>query len=409
MEKERYGSMERMAKELEELRQAKAELEMLNRAALQIEQQLEESEEQYRSVTETSIDAIITADSSGRILTWNKGATHIFGHGPEIIGQPVTTIIPEQLRDVHTEGFERFLTTGERRIIDQRVELEGLHKNGDVFPIELSLSTWKSYRGRFFGAIIRDITERKRVERLREDVERIVRHDLKSPLVGIAGFAGLLLKSENLDEKQRKSIQMIRQLGEQMYNSLSRSMDLFKMERGTYRLKPAAVNLFALFDRLRMLAEIFARKKSITVSFHQFDQLIDPEKMSAMDYHVFGEESLLEVAFENLVKNAIEASPENAEVKINLKSDSDFHIIDFHNQGMIPVEIQNRFFEPYVTCGKEGGTGLGTHSARLAICTHGGSIAFTTSEREGTHVIVRLPRFIDSELNGAPPEIAAKC
>lgn len=179
------------------MRQAKAELEMLNKAALQIEQQLEESEEQHRSVTETSIDAIITADASGRILTWNKGASDIFGYGPEIIGEPITTIIPERLRYVHTEGFERFLKTGEKKIIDQRVDLEGLNKNGDIFPIELSLSTWKSYRGRFFGAIIRDITERKRVERLREDVERIVRHDLKSPLVGIAGFAGLLLKSAN--------------------------------------------------------------------------------------------------------------------------------------------------------------------------------------------------------------------
>jgi len=311
VEKESYGTLKQMAEELAELRETNAELEKLHKAALQIEQKLEESEEQYRSVTETSIDAIITADASGKILTWNKGASQIFGYGSEIIGQPVSAIIPERLRVSHAEGFERFLKTGEKRIIDIRVELEGLNKSGDIFPIELSLSTWESYRGRFFGAIIRDITERKRLERLHEDAERIVRHDLKSPLVGITGVAGLLLKSANLDEKQRKSIQMIHQLGEQMYCSISREMSLFKMEQGTYTLKPAAVNLFRVFERLRLVAEVLARKRSIRLSFFQSDQPIDPEKMSAMEYVVSGEESLLEVAMENLVKNAIEASTVN--------------------------------------------------------------------------------------------------
>jgi len=392
VEKESYNSLEQMAKELEELREANAELEILNKAALHIEQKLEESEEQYRSVTETSIDAIITVDSSGRIQTWNRGAAQIFGHGTEIIGQPVSTIIPEHLRAAHAEGFERFIRTGEKKIIDKRVELEGLRRNRDVFPIELSLSTWKSYRGRFFGAIIRDITERKRLERVREDAERILRHDLKSPLIGIAGVAGLLLKSANLDEKQRKSIQMIHQLGEQMYCSISRSMNLFKMEQGTYSLRPAQVNLFRIFERLGLVAEVLARRKSVRISFLQFDRPIDPEKMPEMEYAVSGEENLLEIAFVNLVKNAIEASPVNAEVKINLQTDSDYHIIDFYNQGMIPREIQSRFFEPYVTSGKEDGTGLGTHSAQLVINTHGGEIAFTTSETEGTHVIVKLPK-----------------
>lgn len=391
------SSFNQMAEELAELRQAKSELEMLNRAALHIEQKLEESEEQYRSVTETSIDAIITADDSGLIRTWNKGAAEIFGYGSEIIGEPIAKIIPARWKDAHEAGFRRFLETGEKKIIDKRVELEGLGKEGTIFPIELSLSTWNSYRGRFFGAIIRDVSERKRIERIREDVERIVRHDLKSPLVGIAGLAGLLLKSDNLDEKQRKSLQMIRELGEQMYRSINRSMDLFKMEQGTYRLSPVSLNLFKLFDRIRVLSEISARKKSVRLGFYQADQPIEPEKMAQMDYTVSGDDNLLEVAFENLIKNAIEASPENTEVRVAIRRDSDFHVIDVHNQGIIPREIQSTFFEPYVTCGKEGGTGLGTHSAKLVICNHGGNIDFTTSEEEGTHMIVKLPRSVSAE------------
>ena len=167
----------------------------------------------------------------------------MFGFGREIIGQLVINIIPESLRDDHIKGFDRFLKTGEKKTIDKRMELEGLKKDGEVFPIELSLSTWKSYRGTFFGAIIRDITERKRVERIREDVERIIRHDLKSPLVGISGFAGLLLKSDGLNEKQSKYVDMIKDLSEKMYGSINRSLDFFKMEHGTYQMRPAPFNL----------------------------------------------------------------------------------------------------------------------------------------------------------------------
>lgn len=389
-------SVAEMEKELAKLRQTKAEFEALSKAALLIERRLEESEEQYRSVTETSIDAVITADDSGRIVTWNGGAAQMFGHGREIIGQPITTIIPESLREAHNAGFSRFLETNEKRIIGRRVELDGLHKDGNIFPIELSLSTWVAHRGRGFGAIIRDITERKRIERIREDVQRIVRHDLKSPLIGIGGFAGLLLKADNLDKKQRKWLEMIRELSDRMSCSINRSVDLFKMEEGTYELKSVPVNLIKVFDRLWQLFESYACKKSLKLTFFHFDQPIDPTKMPEMEYIVSGDESLLEIAFENLIKNAIEASPENAEISITFESDDDFYMVDIHNYGVIPSEIRSRFFEPYVTCGKESGTGLGTHSARLVTSTHKGDISFTTSESEGTHVIVKLPRAVEN-------------
>lgn len=399
-----------MEQELIELRQARAELEALNKAAIRIEQKLEESEEQYRSITETSIDAVITADERGRILTWNHGAEKMFGFGREIIGEPITSIIPEPLREAHLRGFERFLKTNEKRIIDRRVELEGLKQNGDVFPIELSLSAWTSYRGRFFGAIIRDITERKKVERIREDVERMIRHDLKSPLVGIAGFAALLLKTENIDARQRKYIHLIKELSERMYASINRSLDLFKMEQGTYELQPAPFNLFKIFSSIHNLAETVGGKKSVRLAFFQGHQPLEPEQMEQMEYTVAGEEYLIEVALDNLVKNAIEASPEGEEIKISLLNNADSYIIDIHNRGVIPDEIRGVFFEPYVTCGKQGGTGLGTHSAKLVVSAHGGDISFTTSELEGTHVMVKLPKLPLSEKTswGSPTHQAAQ-
>ena len=160
--------------------------------------ELRESEDRYRSVTETSIDAIITADAKDSILTWNKGAESTFGYDQEIIGSSVTVIIPEKYRKAHLAGVKRFLETGERHLIGKTIELEAIRQDGTIFPIELSLSTWNSLSGVNFGAIIRDISERKNIERVQKNVQHIMRHDLRSPLVGITGLAKVLQKNNNL-------------------------------------------------------------------------------------------------------------------------------------------------------------------------------------------------------------------
>ena len=97
----------------------------------------------------------------------------------------------------------------------------------------------------------------------------------------------------------------------------------------------------------------------------------------------------------NLLKNAIEASPEHAPIKISIKvdekGDQKVHIVDIHNSATIPKEVRDTFFDAYSTSEKKGGTGLGTYNAMLIARAHQGDIRFTTSETEGTHVIVSLP------------------
>lgn len=357
---------------------------------------LRELEDRYRAVTETSVDAIATADSNDRFLTWNKGAEHIFGYGPEIINAPVTTIIPEKYRKAHLDGMKRFLKTGERRIIDKKVELEALKKDGTESPVELSLSSWESPSGKYFGAIIRDISERKRIERLREDVQRIMRHDLRSPLIGITGLARLLQKSQNLTDKQSKAVNLIKELGDKTLGFINRSRDLFQMEQGTYSLKPETVNLIGTLNKIRNELESLSTEKSVRIVIARSGK----EIKEGSEYLVQGEEDLLETMFANLIKNAIEAAPENSTVNMRIhtekKGEKTFHSFDIHNLGVVPEDIRDTFFDLYTTSGKRGGTGLGNHSALLIARLHQGDIHFTTSEGGGTHVIVRLPEEIDS-------------
>ncbi len=129
------------------------------------EETLKHSEERFRSVAHSANDAIITIDYDGNILGWNRGAENIFGYkDTEIIGESLNTIIPEDYIKKHIKSK---ILLERRRLKDDRyipIELAGLRKNGETFPIELSISEWDTTEGKFFTGIVRDITSRKRTE-----------------------------------------------------------------------------------------------------------------------------------------------------------------------------------------------------------------------------------------------------
>jgi PAS domain S-box-containing protein len=126
---------------------------------------LRESETKFRSVMESAIDAIISADVSGNIRSWNSAATALFGFTEEeVIGQPIELIIPERFRKLHQEGLHRVSSGGPSRVIGKTVEVAAVRKNGSEFPVELSLATWFLDKERYYTGIIRDISERKQAE-----------------------------------------------------------------------------------------------------------------------------------------------------------------------------------------------------------------------------------------------------
>ena len=120
----------------------------------------------YRAVTESASDAIVSADARGLIVSWNRGGQAMFGYDEaDVIGKPLTVLMPERYREAHERGMGRFLLTAEPRVIGMgAVEVHALRKDGTEFPVELSLSHWAEGGGRFFTGILRDITERKRAE-----------------------------------------------------------------------------------------------------------------------------------------------------------------------------------------------------------------------------------------------------
>src|ERR671915_1796081 len=141
----------------------------------QLDEELRKSEARYRTVLDAAFDAIVTITPDGIVRWFNRGAERIFGYrAEEIIGQPVTLLMPERYRELCVAGLHRYLRTGEARVVGGTTELVGLRKDGSEFPIEMSLGETYEDGERLFTGVIRDVTERKEIEKaLEESGERI--------------------------------------------------------------------------------------------------------------------------------------------------------------------------------------------------------------------------------------------
>jgi PAS domain S-box-containing protein len=166
-----------------------------------VEAGLRESGERLRAITDTTKDAIIMMDDSGFVTFWNPAAVAMFGYPAETtIGRRVHEFLaPERYRATHCAAFERFRTTGEGGAIGRTLELSATRKGGTEIPVELSLTGVEIGDRWHAVGIVRDITERKRAEDIREKLiaeldafAHTVAHDLKNPLAAVLGFAELL-------------------------------------------------------------------------------------------------------------------------------------------------------------------------------------------------------------------------
>ncbi|HEX5167618.1 MAG TPA: PAS domain S-box protein [Cyclobacteriaceae bacterium] len=170
------------------------------------EEKLKSSEEKFRNLTETAFDAIILVNEQGNIIFWNRGAEIIFGYAKdEVMHKPLTMIMPEKYQDAHRQGMDRYLKTGEKRVIGKVISLEGKRKNGEVFPIELSITSWESSGVPIFSGIIRDSSERKQAE---EKIRKL-NDELEQKVVERTAQLGINIRQlKESEEKFQKTFQV---------------------------------------------------------------------------------------------------------------------------------------------------------------------------------------------------------
>jgi len=221
---------------------------------------------------------------------------------------------------------------------------------------------------------------------LREDIEAISRHDLKTPLNGIINLPQLIIEDGPINDIQREYLEIIEHSGYHMLNIVNMSLNLCKMERGSYNFMPQNVNLLNTIRKIKIELKEILEIKELTIGI----KINDRKPYSFERFIIHGEEFLIYSMMANLIKNAIEASPEKEVITIYLHHGQKDQII-IENVGTVPENIRKNFFEKYSTYGKESGMGLGTYSAKMIVQMHSGSIDLESRDNE-TRVIVQLPK-----------------
>jgi len=212
----------------------------------------------------------------------------------------------------------------------------------------------------------------------------MARHDLKTPLGAVIGLPGEISRLGGLTGAQTGMLRTIEDAGEAMLALINRSLDLFKMERGTYALDRREVDVLEVLERFKAEARSIFREKGISMGIEITGGL--PEDGVVL----LAEAELFRSMLSNLLLNALQASPEGGSVTITLTR-TDSLAIAIRNQGEVPVSIRETFFQKYVRAESSPGSGLGTYSARLVARTHGGDITLDTSTPGETCVVVTLP------------------
>jgi len=225
--------------------------------------------------------------------------------------------------------------------------------------------------------------------RLREDVEHITRHDMKGPLAGVIGLVQTLADDKSMDRKQVGLLRLVEETALQVLNMINLSSELFKIETGRFKLDIQPVRIGDILRRIVEFSRATFVEKHLSI-------VVDSDvPVGKNEPQALGDAMLCYSLFQNLVKNACEAAPENSRVTVTLNNETPLRVM-IQNLGTVPAEIRGCFFDKFVTHRKPGGTGLGAYSAKLLAEAQHGSIAMAVSDQENrTTITVTLPR--DSE------------
>lgn len=325
-------------------------------------------------------------DEYGFFEKVNPAYCRFYGYTEEeLIGEHFTLVVPGEMKVQLAELHDAFIA-GKEEI---RGEWEVQKRDG-------SLCTILGDACRIYGGdgrprkvtFVMDISDRKRAEKLRQDIDRITTHDLKNPLSGVLSFPEVLLdEGGNLTAEQRDMIETIRDSGLHVLQMINRTLDRYKMEEGRYKLNPESFDALPLLHTVaRELAGLW-QERQIGFSVWVNEQ---PQSEGA-SFPLWAERLLIRSLLSNLLRNAFEASQPGDEVQVHFHKRNGMNEMVVRNQAVVPDDMRDHFFEEFRTSGKDGGTGLGTYSAKLIAETHGGNIRLSSREREGTAVAVCLP------------------
>lgn len=362
-----------------------------------------EAESHLRSILATVPDAMVVIDEKGTILSFSAAAERMFGYAEaDVLGQNVKMLMPNPDRDRHDQYLVNYLTTGKRKIIGVGRVTTALHRDGNTFPIELSVGeAWLGKR-RIFTGFIRDLTERQqtllRLQDLQSELAHVGRvsemgtlasslaHELNQPLTAVASYCE---SARDLLEREpdRETLDMVKEALDEAAQQAIRAGQIVRRLRdfmSTGETERHVESLQRLINEANALALVGSREHGIDVQLK-----LDPAADKVLVDRIQIQQVLV-----NLIRNAIDAMMDTQVRSLALQTACD-------GQGFVEVTIEDtgsgisdtisaQLFQPFVTS-KQSGMGIGLSICRTIIEAHGGRIWFEPGANGGTAFHFTVP------------------
>lgn len=354
------------------------------------EKALLSSEAKYRGLYDSIRDGIEMTDVHGRFVESNKAYQEMLGYtDKELKNLTYQQITPEKWRAMEMDILSNELL---KNGFSGEYEKEYIRKDGSVFPVACRIWMIRDEQGHPIGSwgIVRDITDRKKIEHLKDDFTSLASHQLRTPLTGTKWLVESLQEERTgtLTPKQKETLNNVYQTNEKMINLVNDMLNIIHLESGKVAFERKAVAVCDVIDGLMAMLKTAADQKQVKITV-DCGRLHEPRLVA--------DQKQLQTVLECLVSNAIEYSPAGKEVFVEVVEEPDSVIFVVKDSGIgIPKAEQEHIFERFYRATnaknqKQNGTGLGLAIAQMLAKEMGGSISFKSEEGKGSDFYLKLP------------------
>jgi PAS domain S-box-containing protein len=378
-----------------------------------------------KSTFDVSLDAIVVANTKGMILEFNEAAETVFGfNATEAVGQDMSEmIVPEHLRAAHIAGMERFNRTKEPHLVGKgRIEITGLRKSGEEFPVEISIGMASDHRGTIFISYLRDITERVAAEqdlkaardealaaeKAKSNFLAVMSHEMRTPLNGIFGTLELLGNSK-ITKKQRSFLDIAQRSGDILLHHVNDVLDISRMDAEKMELVEDSFDLGQFFSDVITANEATADAQSNTLKL-QLEKM--PKGAVLLD-----ERRMRQVTY-NLISNALKFTTNgtvtlHANTSINHSGHPTLELSVTDTGVGIHTQDQAHVFDRFYTQERSydrfaSGAGLGLAICKQLVDMMGGTISLQSAVGKGSVFTVCVPFKTDTSTQAVAPATDAE-
>lgn len=351
---------------------------------------LQEESELGNLILNNIDDVFLIVSETGNIVSASPLITSIFGYQPdELTGQNISVLMPSPHRENHDTYMRNYQQTRVKAIIGRRREMTGLHKEGREFPIELLVQEIDRKGEHFYVGAIRDISERNRLEKAKNEFVSIVSHELRTPLTAINGALGIIMGTarEQIPGKVLNLIEIAQRNGLRLLKLINDLLDMEKLMAGKMPMNFSVQSVVPLVRYAVELLEHYCRDREVRISYEPGNDAL---------IHVDADR--LNQSIANLLSNAIKFSPPQATVRVCTWANGGWVRISVIDQGPgIPAEFRERIFQKFAQADctdtrQKGGTGLGLAITREMVERMGGRIGFNADSDAGTEFFIEFPQ-----------------